>query len=230
MPTSSPQPNSAARQTDTPTANVRPSRPQHGLALLVKRAVDCSVATGALFGLGPLMGATALAIRATMGRPVLFRQQRPGFGGKTFTTYKFRTMREAFDPAGRPLPDAQRLTSLGRFLRKTSLDELPQLVNVVKGELSLVGPRPLLVRYLERYNTDQLRRHDVLPGITGWAQINGRNATSWNQRFAHDLYYVDNWSLALDAQILVRTIWKVIKRDGISQDGHETMPEFMGNT
>lgn len=211
----------------SPLEGAQPPR-QRGLALALKRALDKSVAATALVGLGPVIATTALAIRATMGKPVLFRQPRPGYRGRIFTAYKFRTMREAFGPDGQALPDADRLTAIGRFIRKTSLDELPQLFNVLKGELSLVGPRPLLVRYLERYSPEQMRRHDVLPGITGWAQINGRNATSWDQRFAHDLYYVDNWSLTLDAQILVRTLGKVVKRDGISQPGHETMREFMG--
>ncbi len=202
---------------------------QQGWPLLVKRTIDAALAGGALVASAPLLGLVATAIRASMGSPVLFRQQRPGRHGETFTTYKFRTMRDAVDHAGRPLPDGERLTPIGRFIRRTSLDELPQLYNVVRGEMSLVGPRPLLVAYLERYSAEQARRHDVLPGITGWAQINGRNATSWNQRFENDLWYVDHWSLGLDLKILALTVWRVIRSDGVSQPGHDTMPVFMGD-
>jgi lipopolysaccharide/colanic/teichoic acid biosynthesis glycosyltransferase len=187
------------------------------------------VAGSALTATWPVLAGTAAVIRATMGKPVLFRQRRPGYRGRIFTAYKFRTMRETYDASGAPLPDGERLTRAGRFIRRSSLDELPQLINVLKGDRSLVGPRPLLVRYLPRYSAEQMRRHEVLPGITGWAQINGRNATTWPERFAQDLYYVDNWSLALDVKILARTAWKVLASDGISQPGHETMPEFMGN-
>jgi lipopolysaccharide/colanic/teichoic acid biosynthesis glycosyltransferase len=176
----------------------------------------------------PILLGVAAAIRATMGKPVLFRQQRPGHQGRLFTAYKFRTMRDALGPDGTPLPDSERLTRVGRLIRRTSLDELPQLWNVVKGDMSLVGPRPLLVQYLPRYTPEQARRHEVLPGLTGWAQVNGRNATSWPERFAHDLWYVDNWSLGLDLKIIAITALKVLRREGISQPGHDTMPEFMG--
>jgi lipopolysaccharide/colanic/teichoic acid biosynthesis glycosyltransferase len=163
-----------------------------------------------------------------MGWPVFFKQKRPGLKGHPFLLVKFRTMTDERDETGTLLPDGSRLTSLGRFLRATSLDELPQLWNVLRGELSLVGPRPLLMQYLERYTPEQARRHEVLPGITGWAQINGRNAISWEEKFALDIWYVDNWSLKLDALILVRTFLRVLKRDGISREGHATMPEFLG--
>ena len=201
---------------------------QEGWRLGVKRAMDLVGASAALCALSPVMLATAAAVRVRLGRPVLFRQRRPGRGGRIFTAYKFRTMREAFGPDGEPLPDAERLTPFGRAVRRTSLDELPQLWNVVRGELSLVGPRPLLVRYLERYSPEQARRLEVLPGVTGWAQVNGRNATSWDERFAHDIWYVDNWSLGLDVRTLGLTVWWVLKGAGVSQAGHATMPEFMG--
>ena len=170
----------------------------------------------------PVIAAVALAVRAGMGRPVFFLQERPGRFGELFRLVKFRTMRDG--PGG----DGERLTRLGRFLRSTSLDELPQLWNVLRGELSLVGPRPLLVHYISRYTPEQARRHDVLPGITGWAQVNGRNAISWEQKLALDIWYVDHWSLGLDAQILFRTLAQVLRRRGISQEGHATMPEFLG--
>lgn len=202
---------------------------QAGWRLWVKRAVDRSAGAVGLVALSPVLAATAAAVRVSMGSPVLFRQKRPGLRGEIFEVVKFRTMRDANGPDGRPLPDEARLTRVGSFLRQTSLDELPQLWNVVRGELSLVGPRPLLVRYLDRYSRDEMRRHDVLPGITGWAQINGRNAVSWPEKFRLDLWYVDHWSLALDAQILAKTALKVLRRDGIAREGHVTMPEFMGN-
>jgi lipopolysaccharide/colanic/teichoic acid biosynthesis glycosyltransferase len=202
---------------------------QQGLRLKAKRLLDLAGAGVALVATAPAMAAAALAIRATMGRPVLFRQERPGHKGRIFTAYKFRTMRDATGPDGRPLPDAERLTPVGRLVRRASIDELPQVWNVLRGDLSLVGPRPLLVRYLPRYSPEQMRRHDVLPGITGWAQVNGRNATTWDERFAHDLWYVDNWSLALDLKIILLTAWKVLHGSGVSQRGHATMPEFMGN-
>jgi lipopolysaccharide/colanic/teichoic acid biosynthesis glycosyltransferase len=159
---------------------------------------------------------------------VLFRQSRPGFREQPFTICKFRTMHDLKDSQGRLLPDGQRLSRLGTFLRRTSLDELPQLWNVLKGDMSLVGPRPLLPEYVARYNTHQRRRHEVKPGITGWAQVNGRNALTWEQKFDLDVWYVDHWSLWLDIKILWLTLLKVWQRDGISQDGHATMPEFMG--
>ncbi len=176
----------------------------------------------------PVLAGAAVAVRATMGSPVLFRQKRPGKGERVFEIVKFRTMREATDPEGRPLSDAERLTPVGRWLRATSVDELPQLWNVLRGDLSLVGPRPLLVRYLPRYSPEQRRRHEVMPGITGWAQIHGRNAISWEEKFALDVWYVEHWSLALDARILIETVGRVLKRDGVSSEGHATMPEFEG--
>lgn len=178
----------------------------------------------------PLMGLIALAIWLFEGPPVFFCQPRPGYKGRIFKLCKFRTMREAYDANGNLLPDAQRLTPLGRFLRATSLDELPELFNVLRGEMSLVGPRPLLVAYLERYTPEQMRRHDVLPGITGWAQVNGRNALSWEDKFRLDVWYVDHWSLWLDLKILVLTVWKVLRREGINQPGQATMEEFMGSS
>jgi lipopolysaccharide/colanic/teichoic acid biosynthesis glycosyltransferase len=203
---------------------------QRGWRLFVKQGLDRAIAVTALVAAAPVLGATALAIRATMGTPVLFRQARPGLRGREIAVVKFRTMRDAFDASGKPLPDDQRLTRLGEFLRATSLDELPQLWNVLRGELSLVGPRPLLRQYLGRYSAEQARRHDVIPGITGWAQVNVRNAASWPDKLAHDVWYVDNWSLLLDARILALTIVRVLQRRGVSQPGHVTMPEFMGET
>lgn len=199
---------------------------QHGLPLAIKRAFDIGAASAALVGTLPIIAGTAVLVRATLGSPILFRQRRPGKDGALFTAYKFRTMRDEVDHRGRLLPDAARLTAVGRFLRRSSLDELPQLINVLRGEMSLVGPRPLLVQYLDRYNTEQRRRHDVLPGITGWAQINGRNATTWPQRFSQDVWYVDHWTPLLDLKILALTVVKVLRREGISYAGHETMPEF----
>lgn len=203
---------------------------QAGVRLLLKRAFDRTAAAAALVALSPVIAATAAAIRVTMGGPVVFRQQRPGMHGKPFHVFKFRTMRDAVGPDGRPLPDEERLTTVGRFIRSTSLDELPQLWNVVRGEISLVGPRPLLMQYLPRYTPEQARRHDVMPGITGWAQINGRNALSWDEKFALDIWYVDNWNLWLDARIVVRTLWTVVRREGVAREGFATMPEFMGSS
>ncbi len=201
---------------------------QEGWRLVVKRCLDRGVAAVGIVALSPVLAGVAVAVRATMGSPVLFRQRRPGRHGEVFTVAKFRTMRDAFDARGVALPDEERLTPVGSFLRATSLDELPQLLNVVRGELSLVGPRPLLVRYLERYTPEQGRRHEVLPGITGWAQVHGRNALGWEEKFALDVWYVEHWSLRLDAKILAMTLWKVLRREGISADGAATMPEFMG--
>lgn len=201
---------------------------QAGWRLRLKQAFDRSIAAAGLVATAPVIAATAAAIRLTMGSPVLFRQVRPGLRGRPFEILKFRTMREAVDASGRPLPDGERLTRLGAFLRSTSLDELPQLINVLRGELSLVGPRPLLVQYLERYSPEQARRHDVLPGITGWSQINGRNSLSWNDKLAHDVWYVDHWSLVVDARILLWTLLRVVQRQGVARDGHATMPEFTG--
>jgi sugar transferase EpsL len=194
-----------------------------------KRLLDIFVASSALLVASPLMAAIALTIRLCDGRPVLSKQKRPGYKGKTFTLLKFRTMSDMRDAQGLLLPDAERLTRTGMLLRQLSLDELPQLWNVLGGEMSLVGPRPLLMQYLDRYNLEQLRRHDVKPGITGWAQVHGRNATTWPERFRLDLWHVDNLSVALDAWILLRTLWQLVKRNGISQQGHATMPEFLGS-
>jgi len=196
---------------------------------LLKRAIDVAAAATGLGLTAPLLIATGIAIRAQMGRPVLFTQERPGLKGLPFKIYKFRTMTDARDANGKLLPDDQRLTDVGRFVRSTSIDELPQLLNVLKGEMSIVGPRPLLMQYLKRYSPEQARRHDVKPGITGWAQGNGRNALSWEEKFQLDTWYVDNWSLLLDAKILVRTALKVVMRDGISNQGSQTMPEFTGS-
>jgi sugar transferase EpsL len=197
--------------------------------LRVKKLIDHTFASLLLIILSPLIGSVALLLWATMGRPLLFRQTRSGLYGQPFEIIKFRTMTDKQDSSGRALPDEMRLTPVGRFLRATSLDELPELWNVLRGELSLVGPRPFLVRYFERYSPEQARRHEVMPGITGWAQINGRNDLPWEQKFALDVWYVDNWSLDLDFRILVKTFWQVLKRDGISRSGHATAPEFMGS-
>ncbi|MBL8601290.1 MAG: sugar transferase [Myxococcales bacterium] len=201
---------------------------QAGWRACVKQVVDRAAAAAGLTLAAPLMLGVAAAVRVDLGSPVLFTQARPGKNGEVFRVFKFRTMRDLNDADGRPLPDAMRLTPLGRWLRATSLDELPQLLNVLAGELSLVGPRPLLVRYLDRYSPHQARRHEVMPGITGWAQINGRNALSWDEKFDLDVWYVDHWSLALDAKILLKTVGKVLRRDGISNQNAATMPEFMG--
>jgi sugar transferase EpsL len=195
----------------------------------VKRVADFIFACVALTLLSPLMGVIALMVRATLGAPVLFRQERPGLHGEPFTIHKFRTMTNRRDGQGELLPDAERLTHFGRFLRSASLDELPELMNVLKGDMSLVGPRPLLMRYLDRYTPEQMRRHEVRPGITGWAQVNGRNAITWEQKFALDVWYVDNRSMWLDLKIVALTIWKILKREGISQQGQATAKEFMGD-
>jgi lipopolysaccharide/colanic/teichoic acid biosynthesis glycosyltransferase len=196
--------------------------------LLAKSVFDRLVAIAALVILFPLLVAISVAVRMFLGSPVLFRQVRPGYKARPFTCLKFRTMTDKHDAKGQLFSDAERLTPLGRFLRSTSLDELPELINVIRGEMSLVGPRPLLLQYLDRYTPEQMRRHDVRPGITGWAQVNGRNAASWEQKFAYDLWYVENRSLWLDLKILALTPWKMLKREGISNAGHVTMPEFTG--
>lgn len=193
-----------------------------------KRLFDLALSLAALALLWPFIAALALAVRRRLGTPVLFRQQRPGLHGQIFTIYKFRSMTDARDEQGQLLPDAERLPPFGQFLRSTSLDELPELINIVKGEMSWVGPRPLMVQYLERYSEAQMHRHDVKPGLTGWAQINGRNALSWPQRFELDLWYVANYSLWLDIAILARTVLAVFRREGISSTDHATMPEFQG--
>jgi lipopolysaccharide/colanic/teichoic acid biosynthesis glycosyltransferase len=194
-----------------------------------KRLLDLVIVIPALVVLAPVMAVIALLVRIKLGPGVIFRQQRPGLHGRPFTMLKFRTMTDARDSRGRLLPDAERLTPFGRFLRSTSLDELPELFCVLRGEMSLVGPRPLLMQYLERYTPEQRRRHEVLPGITGLAQINGRNALSWEQKFAYDVQYVDQLSLWLDLKILLLTLWKVVKREGISQPGSATAEEFLGS-
>jgi sugar transferase EpsL len=202
---------------------------QDGLPLKVKRTFDLMVSFAVLMAFSPVLLAIGILLFLTMGHPILFRQQRPGRYGRPFTLYKFRTMADKRDPQGQLLPDGERLTQVGRLLRLSSVDELPQLWNVLRGDLSLVGPRPLLPQYMDRYTNEQLRRHDVKPGITGWAQVQGRNAMTWPERFALDLWYVDNWSLTLDAWIILRTPWQVVKRNGISRQGHVTMPEFLGS-
>jgi sugar transferase EpsL len=194
-----------------------------------KRALDLAASIVALVVLLPALLFLAIMVRLKLGAPVLFRQARPGLEGKPFTLYKFRTMTDARDAAGRLLPDAERLTSLGRFLRSTSLDELPELFNVLCGDMSLVGPRPLLMQYLDRYTPEQARRHAVRPGLTGWAQVNGRNALTWEQKFAYDLWYVDHMSLWLDLKIIGLTVWKILAREGINQAGQATMDEFQGS-
>jgi sugar transferase EpsL len=195
---------------------------------LGKRLFDLAITIPVLIILSPVLALVALLVCIKLGPSVFFRQQRPGLHGKPFTIYKFRTMSDARDAQGNLLPDEQRLTPFGRFLRSTSLDELPELFNVLKGDMSLVGPRPLLMQYLGRYTPEQMRRHEVKPGITGWAQVNGRNALTWEQKFALDVWYVDHWSLRLDSKIILLTIWKTLTREGISQPGHATMEEFMG--
>jgi sugar transferase EpsL len=193
-----------------------------------KRRLDVGVAALALAVAAIPMACIAVAIVVKMGLPVFLRQPRPGYGGRLFTLYKFRTMRDARDADGILLPDERRLTPLGRFLRRTSLDELPELWNVLQGDMSLVGPRPLLPQYLDRYTPAQARRHEVRPGITGWAQVNGRNALTWQDKFDLDVWYVDHWSLGLDLRILWKTLVQVLSGDGVSAQGHATMPEFMG--
>jgi sugar transferase EpsL len=199
----------------------------HGVPL-AKRAFDLVLTIPGLLVISPLLGLLALVIRWRLGPPVLFAQIRPGLRGEAFRLYKFRTMNDVRGPDGRLLPDEKRLNGLGRFLRSFSLDELPELINVLRGEMSLVGPRPLLMAYLERYTPEQARRHEVLPGMTGWAQVNGRNAINWEQRFALDLWYVEHWSLVLDVRILGTTLLKTVRREGISPAGQATSDEFMG--
>lgn len=195
---------------------------------LLKRAFDILVAGSALIVFSMPLLLLALLVRVKLGSPVLFRQLRPGLHDKPFRMMKFRTMTEARDANGNLLPDADRLTAFGRFLRATSLDELPELINVLKGDMSLVGPRPLLMAYLDCYTPEQRRRHEVRPGVTGWAQVHGRNAIGWEEKFALDVWYVDNWSFGLDVKILWMTVLSVVRRDGISAGGHATMPEFTG--
>jgi sugar transferase EpsL len=195
-----------------------------------KRILDLVLTVPALVLLTPLLLVLALVVRVQLGNPILFRQVRAGYHGRLFLLLKFRTMTDARGADGELLPDAERLTPLGRFLRSTSLDELPELLNVLKNDMSLVGPRPLLVQYLERYSPEQARRHDVKPGITGPVQIGGRNTLSWEEKFALDVWYVDNLSLRADIKTILLTVRQVIRREGISQAGHATMPEFMGSS
>lgn len=195
----------------------------------IKRFVDLILTVPAFVLLSPVLIVTALFVRIKLGSPVLFKQMRPGLNEKPFNMLKFRTMTDERDANGKLLPDAQRLTRFGRFLRATSLDELPELLNVLKGDMSLVGPRPLLMQYLTRYTPEQARRHKAKPGITGWAQVNGRNALTWEEKFKLDVWYVDNQSVWLDIKIIFMTIWKILKREGINQQGQATMEEFMGD-
>jgi sugar transferase EpsL len=194
-----------------------------------KKSIDLLLIAIALIIIAPLIIPIAILVKIKLGSPVLFSQDRPGYQGQIFKMYKFRTMTDDRDAEGNLLPDSDRLTPFGQWLRSTSLDELPELFNVLKGDMSLVGPRPLLVRYLDRYTPEQARRHEVKPGITGWAQVNGRNAISWEEKFKLDVWYVDHVSLWLDIKILFLTVWKVLKKDGISQEGNATMEEFTGS-
>lgn len=194
-----------------------------------KRALDLIIALLGIVILSPIILLVAFLVRVLLGAPVIFRQQRPGYKERPFYLLKFRTMTEARDASGRLLPDSARLTGFGRFLRAWSLDELPELLNILRGDMSLVGPRPLLVEYLPLYSAEQRRRHDVYPGVTGWAQIHGRNTLEWPARFALDVWYVDHWTFWLDLRILLTTVWKVISREGISQAGQATTEYFKGN-
>lgn len=195
---------------------------------IVKRTFDLFISAFLIVVLSPVFLIIYLLIKAKLGSPALFRQERPGLYGKVFKMYKFRSMTDAKDAEGNLLPDSERLTGFGKLLRQTSLDELPELFNILKGDMSFVGPRPLLVRYLDRYTPEQARRHEVKPGLTGWAQVNGRNAISWEDKFKLDVWYVDHWTLWLDLKIFLMTIIKVLKREGISSAGEATMEEFMG--
>lgn len=196
---------------------------------MVKRLFDIIISVLTLVFLLPLFIIIIILVYCIIGRPIIFKQIRPGYKSQLFTLYKFRTMNDKCDAEGIKLPDANRMTFFGELLRKLSLDELPELFNVLKGDMSLVGPRPLLRQYLDRYTQEQARRHEVKPGITGWAQINGRNAITWEEKFKLDVWYVDNWSLWLDIKIIFVTIWKIIKREGINQPGRATMEEFRGS-
>lgn len=195
---------------------------------IIKRLIDSFFSILLISLLSPFILIITILIKNKIGTPIIFKQQRPGKDSKIFTMYKFRTMTDKKDENGNLLPDEKRLTKFGNFLRKTSLDELPELFNILKGDMSFVGPRPLLVRYMARYNDEQKRRHEVKPGLTGWAQVNGRNAISWEDKFKLDVWYVDHWSLWLDVKIILLTIIKVLKREGVSQQGHVTMEEFKG--
>lgn len=199
-----------------------------GLQTAGKRAIDIAGASIGIVVLALPIAIVAALVRLTLGTPVIFHQTRPGLRGRLFAMYKFRTMRDMYDTAGNPLPDQVRITRLGRFLRRTSLDELPELINVLRGEMSLVGPRPLLVEYLDRYSAEQARRHDVAPGITGLAQINGRNTLNWNDRLALDVWYVDHASLWLDARILAQTVIRMFRGSEVNADGDLDVPKFQG--
>jgi sugar transferase EpsL len=193
-----------------------------------KRVLDFFITFPALIVLAPMLALIAILVRLKLGSPVLFRQQRPGLRGQPFTVYKFRTMTDTRDESGNLLADSERLTPFGVFMRSTSIDELPEFLNVLIGDMSVVGPRPLLMQYLDRYTPEQARRHEVKPGLTGWAQVNGRNVLRWEDKFKLDVWYVDNRSFLLDLKIILLTIWKIIKREGISQPGHITAEEFKG--
>jgi sugar transferase EpsL len=195
----------------------------------IKRLFDIISSAAGLIAISPLLVVLALLVRLKLGAPILFRQQRPGLGGEAFVIYKFRTMTDQRDASGNLLPDEQRLPAFGRFLRSTSFDELPEVLNVLKGDMSIVGPRPLMMKYLSRYSPEQTRRHEVKPGITGWAQVNGRNAISWEDKFKLDVWYVDNWTFWLDMKIILRSVLMVIAKEGITQQGRATMDEFMGS-
>ncbi len=195
----------------------------------MRRCLDILLSMAALLVLSPLLLFLVALIRLQLGSPVLFKQMRPGYRERPFQLIKFRTMMDMRDSEGRPFPDSERLSSFGQFLRSTSMDELPELWNVLKGDMSLVGPRPLLTEYLDLYSCEQARRHEVPPGITGWAQVNGRNALSWNEKFALDVWYVDNRSVWLDFRIIVQTVWQVFSRKGVSHPGEATMHRFRGN-
>lgn len=195
----------------------------------IKRIFDFIISLTAFIVFSPIILIVAILVYIKLGSPVLFKQDRPGKDGKIFKMYKFRTMLDSYDKFGQALPDEERLTKFGKILRSTSLDELPELINVIKGDMSLVGPRPLLVEYLELYSDEQNKRHDVRPGITGWAQVNGRNSISWNEKLKLDVDYVNNLSLFLDIKILFLTVYKVFKRDGINQEGNVTIEKFTGN-
>jgi sugar transferase EpsL len=196
---------------------------------ITKRLLDIILSVAILLISSPIILIVSLIIWITHGRPIFFYHERPGIQGKPFNLIKFRSMQNATDKNGNLLPDSERITRFGQFIRKTSIDELPELINVLRGDMSLVGPRPLLMQYLSRYSEEQFRRHEVLPGVTGWAQVNGRNAISWEEKFMLDLWYIDHWSFWLDIKILFMTIWNVISGEGISQPGRATMDEFMGN-
>lgn len=194
-----------------------------------KRLFDLVLVIPGIILISPLLGLVALLVWLKHDRPIFFKQTRPGYRGQPFDVIKFRTMIDANNSTGELLPDSERITNLGQFLRSTSMDELPEIFNVFSGKMSLVGPRPLLMQYLDRYTPEQARRHDVLPGMAGWAQVNGRNLLSWEDKFRMDVWYVDHWSIGLDIKILGLTFWKVLKREGISQPGHATSEEFMGS-